>query len=64
MRLEVYNILGQPVRVLVNEVQSPGFYQVFWDARDQRGAEVAAGIYVTRLLYPGGVETRRLLYIK
>ena len=65
VRLEIYNVLGQPVRVLVDEEsQDAGRYQVEWDARDQRGAAVAAGVYLTRLVYPGGVETRRLLYLK
>ena len=64
VRLEVYNTLGQPVRTLVDEFQPAGRYQVHWDARDQRGAAVAAGVYLTRLVYPGGVETRRVLYLK
>ena len=65
VRLEIYNVLGQPVRVLVDEEsQGAGRYQVEWDARDQSGAAVAAGVYLTRLVYAGGVETRRLLYLK
>ena len=64
IRLEIYNALGQPVRTLVDQVQAAGFHQVHWDARDQRGAEIAAGVYITRLLYPGGVQTRRLLLLK
>ena len=65
VRLEIYNLLGQPVRVLVDEEsQDAGMYRVEWDARDQRGAAVAAGVYLTRLVYPGGVQTRRVLYLK
>ncbi len=63
-RLEIYNTLGQPLRTLVDEVQAAGRYQVHWDARDQRGAAVAAGVYLARLAYPGGVETRRVLHLK
>ena len=64
VRLVVYNLLGQPVRTLVDQVQTAGSYQVHWDARDQRGVAVSAGIYLTRLRYPGGVQTRHLLYLK
>ena len=64
VRLAVYNALGQPVRTLVNQFHAPGSYQAPWDARDQQGAAVATGVYFTRLYYPGGVETRRLLYFK
>ncbi len=64
VRLEIYNVLGQPVRTLANQFQLAGFYQVRWDARDQRGTPLAAGVYLTRLLHPDGAQTRWLLYLK
>ena len=64
VHLVIFNALGQPVRTLVDEFQAAGGYQVHWDARDRQGAEVAAGVYITRLQYPGGVQTRRLLYLR
>ena len=64
VRLEVYNVLGQRVRTLVDETQKAGSYRVHWDARDQGGTPAAAGVYVTRLQYPGGEQTRRLLLLK
>jgi hypothetical protein len=47
--LNIYNILGQHVRTLVNEVQEEGSYRVWWDGKDSRGQQVAAGMYVYRL---------------
>ena len=64
VRLAIYNLLGQQVRTLVDEFQAAGVYQVLWDARDRQGSTVAAGVYITRLQYPGGVQTRRLLYLR
>ena len=64
VRLKIYNTLGQPVHTLVNQSQPAGFYQVRWDARDQRGTALAAGVYLVRLHYPGGEQTRRLLLLK
>ncbi|MDE2808338.1 MAG: T9SS type A sorting domain-containing protein, partial [Gemmatimonadota bacterium] len=64
VRLEIYNVLGQLVHTLVDEFQAAGSYQVHWDARDQWGVPVASGIYLSRLHYPGGVQTRRLLLLK
>ena len=63
-RLEIYNMLGQRVRILVDEFQAAGIYRPHWDARDQRGAAVAAGVYLARLVHPGVVHTRRLLYLE
>ena len=31
---------------------------------DQRGTALAAGVYLVRLSYPGGEQTRRLLLLK
>ena len=64
VRLTIYNTLGQPVRTLVDQFQAAGFYQVRWNARDQRGTALAAGVYLVRLHYPGGAQTRRLLLLK
>ena len=64
VQLVIYNVLGQPVRTLVNQFQAAGSYHVQWDARDQRGVSLSSGIYITRLSYPGGVQTQRLLYLK
>ena len=64
VRLTIYNTLGQPVHTLVNQFQPAGSYQVRWDARDQRGTALAAGVYLVRLHYPGGEQSRRLLLLK
>ena len=64
VELVIYNVLGQPVRTLVDRFQSAGSYRVEWDARDQQGASLSSGVYITRLSYPGGVQTQRLLYLK
>ena len=64
VELKIYNALGQPVRTLVDQFQAAGSYQVRWDARDQQGAALAAGVYLVRLRYPGGEQTRHLLLLK
>ena len=64
VRLEIYNLLGQRIRTLVDEVQAAGAYRVHWDARDAAGRHMSTGIYFTRLYYPGGMHTRRILFLK
>ena len=64
VRLKIYNVLGQLVHTLVDEFQAAGSYQVHWDARDQWGVPVAAGVYLSHLRHPSGVQTRRLLLLK
>jgi hypothetical protein len=64
VQLVIYNVLGQPVRTLVDKSQAAGTYQIRWDVLDQRGVSLSTGIYIARLSYPGGMQTRRLLYLK
>jgi hypothetical protein len=52
-RLTIYNVLGQHTRDLVDEYQLEGAHEVEWDARDDGGQRVAAGLYVSRLQVPG-----------
>ena len=64
VQLMIYNVLGQRVRTLVDRFQGAGSYQVRWDARNQQGALLSSGVYITRLSFPGGVHSQRLLYLK
>jgi hypothetical protein len=48
VRIGVYDVGGRLVRTLVDEVQEPGRRDVLWDGRDDRGRELAAGIYWVR----------------
>jgi PKD repeat protein/Leucine-rich repeat (LRR) protein len=47
--LGVYNLQGQCVRLLVNEIQDAGVKHVVWDARSDDGKKMSSGIYVYRL---------------
>ena len=49
VRLTVYNVVGQVVRTLVAEHQSAGRYLVAWDATNDSGHSLSAGIYFYRL---------------
>lgn len=49
VKLEIFNVLGQRIRVLVDEDLEVGYKQVVWDGRDQSGNPVASGIYFYRL---------------
>lgn len=62
--LKVYNLLGQLVRILVDEEQASGSYQVVWDGKDKAGEEVSSGIYFYRLEYGKYVETKKMVLLR
>ena len=41
----IYNVKGQLVKSLVNEVQAKGNYQQSWDGTDSQGHRVSSGVY-------------------
>ncbi len=60
----IYNMLGQVVRVLVNNHQQAGRYTVQWDGRDNAGISVASGSYLYRIQAGTLVQTRTMLLLK
>ena len=62
--LVVYNVLGQRVRVLVQERQVAGYYRLAWDGEDAVGRPVSSGIYLYRLTAGKFAATRRMLLLK
>jgi hypothetical protein len=50
VRLEIYNVLGQKIKTLVDERQEATSYTVEWDGANAAGLQVAAGMYVYRLV--------------
>jgi hypothetical protein len=55
-RLEVVDVLGRRVAVLVDARLAAGQHVVPWDGRDGRGQRVGAGIYFARLVQPGRAD--------
>ncbi|NOY87950.1 MAG: M6 family metalloprotease domain-containing protein [FCB group bacterium] len=62
--LAVYNIMGQKVKTLVDEIQAPGHYNVEWDSTNDHGKKVASGIYFYRLLRGNDSETKKMVLLK
>ena len=65
VELTVYNVLGQPVRTLIAEHQSAGRYAVEWDATNDSGHSLSAGMYFYRLQAGGEFhEVKKMLLLK
>ncbi|MEC9376614.1 MAG: FlgD immunoglobulin-like domain containing protein [Candidatus Neomarinimicrobiota bacterium] len=62
--VNIYNILGQNVNTLVNEVMSPGSYTLEWDATDILGNPVASGIYFYELRSETFIARKKMLLIR
>jgi hypothetical protein len=49
VKVDIFNVLGQKVRTLVQRYLKAGYHQVEWNGRDDSGKEIASGIYFYRL---------------
>jgi hypothetical protein len=64
VKLEVYNILGQLVDILVDDERLPGQYLAVWDGHDASHREMASGIYFYRLSAPEYTSVRKMVFLK
>ena len=55
----VYDVMGKEVVTLVNEKQSPGTYQVEFDA-----GSLTSGVYFYRLTAGDFTDTKRMMLVK
>ena len=51
--IKVYNILGKEITTLVEKEQTPGSYQISWEAKDSEGRMLPSGVYLIRLTANG-----------
>lgn len=64
VKLEIYNVLGQRVGLVVDEVQEAGQYTVEWDGRDDSGVPVSSGVYFYRLTTDDFVDSKKMMMLK
>jgi len=64
VKLTIYNILGQRVKVLIDEIQDAGHKSVIWDGRDNDGREVASGIYFYKIKAESYQKTMKMVLLK
>ena len=62
--LIIYNITGRQVKVLVNQIEAPGFKTIEWNGLDQNGMNSGTGIYFYRLTVGDETHTRKMIYMK
>lgn len=62
--LTVYNILGQPIRTLIEGIRPVGKNEVSWDGRDGRGFSVPSGIYLYKLNTREEKQVRKMVLLK
>ena len=64
VKIEVFNLLGQRIKTLVNEEKSPGTYQINWNGMDDQGKSVVSGIYLYRMQTQSFNQMKRMILLR
>ena len=64
IELTVYNMRGQKITTLVDEVQAAGDHTIVWHGENQSSQQVASGVYLYRLKTGLSVKAHKMLLIR
>ncbi|MCK9279504.1 MAG: T9SS type A sorting domain-containing protein [Melioribacteraceae bacterium] len=64
VKLSIYNMLGQKVATLVNELQESGLYTATWNGRADNGMSVSSGIYIYKLDAGNFSVSKKMMLVK
>jgi hypothetical protein len=62
--LTVYNLIGEPVKVIARDYYPEGIHRIIWNITDEKGNLVPNGVYFYRLETKKGVAIRQLIVLR
>jgi len=64
MKVSIYNVQGQLIRTLVDEIQPAGSYTVRWDGLKENGEKAVSGMYMYRIEAGKQTLTQKMILMK
>ncbi|MDH7605055.1 MAG: T9SS type A sorting domain-containing protein [Melioribacter sp.] len=64
VQLKIYDILGKEIKLLFDETQSPGIFEIKWDGKNNYGNVVPSGIYFCILRTNQNMKIKKLILMK
>jgi len=64
VRMEIYNVLGQKVAVVVNGIHDPGFHAVRWNGTNMYGNALSSGMYFYHIQAGDFRSIKKLILVK
>ena len=64
VRITIYDMLGRDVKTLINEYQDPGYRSIIWDATNDYGKPVSAGMYLYQIQANNFLKTKKMILVK
>jgi len=64
VNITIYDMLGRELKTLINQTQDAGFKSVIWDATNDYGKPVSAGIYLYQIQAGEYISTKKMVLLK
>jgi flagellar hook assembly protein FlgD len=64
IRMDIYNILGQRVRTLVNSDMQAGYHTIRWNGTNDMGKPLSSGMYIYRIHSSEFTSVKKLVLMK
>jgi len=64
VNINVFDLIGREIKTLVNKHQVAGFRSVKWDATDNKGQTVSAGMYIFTIQAGKFRQTKKMVLLK
>ena len=64
VNIDIYNLMGKRVKSLVNVDQDAGYRSVYWDATNDLGQPVSAGMYIYTIQAGEFRQTKKMVLLK
>ena len=62
--LKIYNLFGQEIKTLANELQTAGEKKILWNGLNVQGQKVSSGIYVYKIKTESFSKSNKMIMIK
>jgi hypothetical protein len=64
VKIDVFNVIGQKVKTLVDAPQKIGSYKVNWNSVNDAGSKVSSGIYFYRLKADDFTQVKKMILLR
>jgi hypothetical protein len=64
VNITIYDMLGRQVKTLINQTQDAGYRSVIWNATNDYGKPVSAGIYLYQIHAGDNMQTKKMVLLK
>jgi flagellar hook assembly protein FlgD len=62
--ISIFDLKGNKVNTILNQQISAGFHSVIWDARNDLGKKVSAGVYIYTIQAGEFRQVRKMVLLK